>query len=291
MTAREARVPAGSREWAVEDGPLLSVRDLHVTFPSEAGPVRAVRGVDWEVRPGEVLGIVGESGSGKSVSSLAIMGLLPDRAHVSGSIRLRDRELIGLSDREMSAVRGRRIAIVFQDPMSALTPVYTVGDQVAEAVRAHDRRIGKAGAARRAVELLDLVGIPNSRAAAQAFPHEFSGGMRHRVVIAIAIASDPDLIIADEPTTALDVTVQRQVLQLVERLRQSHGAAVLFITHDLGVVAKICRTMTVLHAGRVLEETAFPGDGIPIGTLPLGPVKARCKKCMLRANRQRDETG
>ncbi|HEX9339112.1 MAG TPA: ABC transporter ATP-binding protein, partial [Pseudonocardiaceae bacterium] len=210
---------------------LLSVRDLHVTFPSESGPVHAVRGVDWDIRPGEVLGIVGESGSGKSVSSLAIMGLLPDRAHVSGSIRLRDRELIGLSDREMSRIRGRRIAIVFQDPMSALTPVYTVGDQVAEAVRTHDRRIGRAGAARRAVELLDLVGIPNPAAATNAFPHEFSGGMRQRVVIAIAIASNPDLIIADEPTTALDVTVQAQILDLIKELQAESGTAVIVITH------------------------------------------------------------
>jgi peptide/nickel transport system ATP-binding protein len=254
MTAREADVAAGSREWAAEDELLLSVRDLHVTFPSEAGPVRAVRGVDWAVRPGEVLGIVGESGSGKSVSSLAIMGLLPDRAHVSGSIRLRDRELIGLSDREMSAVRGRRIAIVFQDPMSALTPVYTVGDQVAEAVRAHDRRIGKTGAARRAVELLDLVGIPNSRAAAQAFPHEFSGGMRQRVVIAIAIASDPDLIIADEPTTALDVTVQAQVLEVLSTAREVTGAGIVLITHDLGVVAGFADRLLVMYAGRVVES-------------------------------------
>ncbi|HEY3610094.1 MAG TPA: ABC transporter ATP-binding protein [Pseudonocardiaceae bacterium] len=248
------RVTAQARERDVDSGPLLSVRDLHVTFPSEAGPVRAVRGVDWELRPGEVLGIVGESGSGKSVSSLAIMGLLPDRAHVSGSIRLRDRELIGLSDREMSAIRGRRIAIVFQDPMSALTPVYTVGDQVAEAVRAHDRRIGRAGAARRAVELLDLVGIPNPAAAARAFPHEFSGGMRQRVVIAIAIASDPDLIIADEPTTALDVTVQAQVLDVLATAREVTGAGIVLITHDLGVVAGFADRLLVMYAGRVVES-------------------------------------
>jgi peptide/nickel transport system ATP-binding protein len=235
------------------DQPLLSVRDLHVTFPSEAGPVSAVRGVDWDVRPGEVLGIVGESGSGKSVSSLAVMGLLPDRAHVSGSIRLRERELIGLSDREMSDIRGRRISIVFQDPMSALTPVYTVGDQVAEAVRAHDRRLGRAAAARRAVELLDLVGIPEATAAARAFPHEFSGGMRQRVVIAIAIANDPDLIIADEPTTALDVTVQAQVLDVLSTAREVTGAGIVLITHDLGVVAGFADRLMVMYAGRAVE--------------------------------------
>jgi peptide/nickel transport system ATP-binding protein len=248
-STREHASPTGTPA----DAPLLSVRDLHVTFPSEAGPVRAVRGVDWDVRAGEVLGIVGESGSGKSVSSLAVMGLLPDRAHVSGSIRLHDRELIGLSDREMSDIRGRRISIVFQDPMSALTPVYTVGDQVAEAVRAHDRRIGRPAAARRAAELLDLVGIPNPTAAARSFPHEFSGGMRQRVVIAIAIANDPDLIIADEPTTALDVTVQAQVLDVLSTAREVTGAGIVLITHDLGIVAGFADRLMVMYAGKAVE--------------------------------------
>jgi len=255
---------------------LLAVRDLHVTFPSEAGPVHAVRGVDWELRPGEVLGIVGESGSGKSVSSLAVMGLLPDRAHVSGSIRLRDRELIGLSDREMSRIRGRRIAIVFQDPMSALTPVYTVGDQVAEAVRAHDRRIGRSVAAQRAVELLDLVGIPNPKTAARAFPHEFSGGMRQRVVIAIAIASDPDVIIADEPTTALDVTVQAQVLDVLATARQATNAGIVLITHDLGVVAGFADRLVVMYAGRAVEtgdvETVYGQPRMPYTLGLLGAI-------------------
>jgi peptide/nickel transport system ATP-binding protein len=237
-------------------GALLAVRDLHVSFPSEAGPVRAVRGLDFDVRRGEVLGIVGESGSGKSVSSLAVLGLLPERAHVAGSIRLYDRELIGLPDRDMSAIRGRRISMVFQDPMSALTPVYTVGAQVAEAVRAHDRGIGRAAAALRAVELLDLVGIPNPRAAARAFPHEFSGGMRQRVVIAIAIANDPDLIIADEPTTALDVTVQAQVLDVLSTAREVTGAGIVLITHDLGVVAGFADRLLVMYAGRAVETGA-----------------------------------
>jgi peptide/nickel transport system ATP-binding protein len=236
--------------------PLLKVEDLHVSFPSEAGRVAAVRGVSWQVDAGEVLGIVGESGSGKSVSSLAVMGLLPDRARVSGSIRLRGRELIGLSDREYSRVRGNRIAMVFQDPMSALTPVYTVGDQVAEAVRAHDRGRSRAAASRRAVELLDLVGIPNAAAAAGAFPHEFSGGMRQRVVIAIAIAGDPDLIIADEPTTALDVTVQAQVLDVLATAREVTGAGIVLITHDLGVVAGFADRLLVMYAGRAVETGA-----------------------------------
>jgi peptide/nickel transport system ATP-binding protein len=270
VSTRELRPPPDT------DTALLSVRDLHVTFPSEAGPVRAVRGVDWDLRPGEVLGIVGESGSGKSVSSLAVMGLLPDRAHVSGSIRLRDRELIGLSDREMSGIRGRRIAIVFQDPMSALTPVYTVGDQVAEAVRAHDRRIGAAAATRRAVELLDLVGIPNPAAAARVFPHEFSGGMRQRVVIAIAIANDPDVIIADEPTTALDVTVQAQVLDVLSTAREVTGAGIVLITHDLGVVAGFADRLLVMYAGRAVEtgdvDTVYHRPRMPYTLGLLGAI-------------------
>jgi peptide/nickel transport system ATP-binding protein len=255
--APTATVPAAG------DTTLLSVRDLHVTFPSEAGPVRAVRGLDFDVRQGEVLGIVGESGSGKSVSSLAVLGLLPDRAHVSGSIRLYDRELIGLSDRPMSDIRGRQVAIVFQDPMSALTPVYTVGAQVAEAVRAHDRTITKAAAAARAVDLLDLVGIPNPKAAARAFPHEFSGGMRQRVVIAIAIANDPDLIIADEPTTALDVTVQAQVLDVLSTAREVTGAGIILITHDLGVVAGFADRLMVMYAGRAVEHARPAGGDSP----------------------------
>ncbi|HJP76578.1 MAG TPA: ABC transporter ATP-binding protein [Pseudonocardiaceae bacterium] len=240
----------------MNEQPLLTVDNLEVSFPSEAGPVRAVRGVSWQLGAGEVLGIVGESGSGKSVSSLAIMGLLPEQARVSGSIRLRDRELIGLSDKEISAIRGRRIAMVFQDPMSALTPVYTVGDQIAEALRAHDRGRSRESARNRAVELLDLVGIPNAAGAAKAFPHEFSGGMRQRVVIAIAIAGDPDLIIADEPTTALDVTVQAQVLDVLATAREVTGAGIILITHDLGVVAGFADRLMVMYAGRVVETGA-----------------------------------
>ena len=234
------------------ESPLLTVDNLAVSFPSEAGRVRAVRGVSWTLNQGEVLGIVGESGSGKSVSSLAIMGLLPDRARVSGSIRLRDRELIGLSDKEFSTIRGSRMAMVFQDPMSALTPVYPVGEQIAEALRAHGKTSGTA-ARNRAVELLDLVGIPNAANAAKAFPHEFSGGMRQRVVIAIAIANDPDLIIADEPTTALDVTVQAQVLDVLATAREVTGAGIVLITHDLGVVAGFADRLMVMYAGRAVE--------------------------------------
>jgi len=233
---------------------VLSVSDLTVSFPSEEGRVDAVRGLSYDVAAGEVLGIVGESGSGKSVSSLAVMGLLPAQARVSGSVRFRDTELLGRSDRELSRIRGRRIAMVFQDPLSALTPVYTVGDQIAEAVAVHRRGISKADAQRRAVELLDLVGIPNAAARAKAFPHEFSGGMRQRAVIAMAIANDPDLIIADEPTTALDVTVQAQVLDLLRTAQRVTGAGVVLITHDLGVVAGLADRVMVMYAGRAVES-------------------------------------
>ncbi|SHG37939.1 ABC transporter ATP-binding protein [Streptoalloteichus hindustanus] len=236
------------------DGPVLAVSDLTVSFPSEAGRVRAVRGLSYEVRAGEVLGVVGESGSGKSVSSMAVMGLLPPTARVSGSIRFRGRELLGLSDVELSRVRGDRVAMVFQDPLSALTPVFPVGEQIAEAVLVHaGGRVSRSAAARRAVELLDLVGIPHAAERAKAFPHEFSGGMRQRVVIAMAIANDPDLIIADEPTTALDVTVQAQVLEVLKTAQEVTGAAIVLITHDLGVVAGFADRLMVMYAGRAVE--------------------------------------
>ncbi len=232
--------------------PLLSVTDLSVTFRTEAGTVRAVRSVSYEVQPGELLGIVGESGSGKSVSSLAVMNLLPGHAQVSGSARLDGQELIGQTDDALSAIRGKRIAMVFQDPLSALTPVYTVGDQIAEAILVHDR-IGKAAAKKKSVELLDLVGIPNPAQRASAFPHEFSGGMRQRVMIAMAIANDPALIIADEPTTALDVTIQAQILEVLQTARKVTGAAIVLITHDLGVIAGIADRVAVMYAGAIVE--------------------------------------
>ncbi len=212
----------------------------------------AVRGISYHVHPGEVLGIVGESGSGKSVSSLAVMGLLPENARVTGSVRFRGRDLIGLSDREMSDVRGRRISMIFQDPLSALTPVYAVGDQIAEAVLAHND-VTRQAAHARAVELLALAGIPNATRRASAFPHEFSGGMRQRVMIAMAMANQPDLIIADEPTTALDVTIQAQILDVLRTAKEATGAAVVLITHDLGVVAGFADRVAVMYAGRIVE--------------------------------------
>ncbi|WP_051026444.1 dipeptide ABC transporter ATP-binding protein [Nocardia higoensis] len=231
---------------------LLEIVDLRVSFPSEEGRIEAVRGVNLTVAEGEVLAVVGESGSGKSVSALAMIGLLPDQARVSGSIRLRGRELIGLGDRPMSKLRGRSISMVFQDPLSALTPVYRVGDQVAEALLAHGRTTRRQAAAR-AVELLDLVGIPDAAVRARAFPHEFSGGMRQRVVIAMAIANDPALILCDEPTTALDVTVQKQILDLLRTARDITGAGVVMITHDMGIAATLADRVAVMYAGRVVE--------------------------------------
>jgi peptide/nickel transport system ATP-binding protein len=232
--------------------PVLSVDDLTVSFPTEQGRLIAVRGLSYWVSPGEVLGIVGESGSGKSVSSMAVMGLLPPQAKVTGSIRFQGRELLGRSDAELSQIRGRRISMIFQDPLSALTPVYTVGDQVAEALLVHGAQSRQAASAR-AVELLELVGIPGAARRAKAFPHEFSGGMRQRVVIAMAIANDPDLIIADEPTTALDVTVQAQVLAVLATAREVTGAGIVLITHDLGVVAGFADRVQVMYAGRTVE--------------------------------------
>ncbi|MBG0824667.1 ABC transporter ATP-binding protein [Planomonospora sp. ID91781] len=232
--------------------PVLEVTGLDVTFGSGPGAVHAVRGVGYALHPGEVLGIVGESGSGKSVTSLAVMGLLPAHARVTGSVRLKGREILGAGEKRLTAFRGKTISMVFQDPLSALTPVYRVGDQIAEAVRIH-QDVSRQAADRRAVELLDLVGIPNPAQRARAFPHEFSGGMRQRAVIAMAIANDPDVIICDEPTTALDVTIQAQVLEVLKTAQRETGAAIVMITHDLGVVAGFVDRVLVMYAGRPVE--------------------------------------
>ncbi|SEH70138.1 peptide/nickel transport system ATP-binding protein [Mycolicibacterium rutilum] len=237
---------------------LLEVRDLTVAFPTDAAPVNAVRGMNFTVDKGEVVALVGESGAGKSASAMAVVGLLPEYADVSGSIRLHGDELVGLSDQRMSAIRGKAIGTVFQDPMSALTPVYTVGDQIAEAIEIHQRGVGKQAARTRAVELLELVGIAQPERRAKSFPHELSGGERQRVVIAIAIANDPDLLICDEPTTALDVTVQAQILEVLKTARDVTGAGVLIITHDLGVVAEFADRALVMYAGRAVEVAPVP---------------------------------
>jgi oligopeptide/dipeptide ABC transporter ATP-binding protein len=237
---------------------LLEVRDLRVEFTTDTETVAAVRGLNYHVDSGEVVALVGESGAGKSAGAMAVIGLLPEFADVSGSVRLQGDELIGLPDAQMSRVRGARIGTVFQDPMSALTPVYTIGDQIAEAIRIHHRDVGARHARTRAVELLELVGIAQPGQRARAFPHELSGGERQRVVIAIAIANDPDLLICDEPTTALDVTVQAQILDVLRTARDVTGAGVLIITHDLGVVAEFADRALVMYAGRAVE--AAPVD-------------------------------
>src|ERR671912_1949552 len=245
--------PAAERRPTSTDA-VLEVDDLNVRFPTDDGVVHAVRGVSFSLRPGDVLGIVGESGSGKSVTSLAVMGLLPTSANITGSVRFRGRELLGLKDAEMSAFRGKSVAMVFQDPMTSLDPVYRIGNQIAETVRQHDKSISRQGAKARAVDLLNLVGIPNAESRVDSYPHEFSGGMRQRVVIAIAIANQPEVIIADEPTTALDVTVQAQVLEVLKTAQDETGAATVLITHDLGVVAGMVDKVLVMYAGRAVEK-------------------------------------
>jgi dipeptide transport system ATP-binding protein len=233
---------------------VLSVQGLQVAIGKGAHAANVLRGVSLDIRPGEVRGLVGESGAGKSMLGRAVLGLLPANAAITaGAISFAGRDLLAMGEIERRGLLGRSIALIPQDPMTSLNPVKRVGAQMALLLR-HHLKLSKREALERAVELLTEVAIREPRRVLDLYPHEISGGMRQRVLIAMAFACDPALVIADEPTTALDVTVQRQVLQLVERLRLRHGAAVLFITHDLGVVAKLCRTMTVLHAGRVLEE-------------------------------------
>jgi oligopeptide/dipeptide ABC transporter ATP-binding protein len=235
-----------------EEGVVLAVENLSVDFPTEDGVVHAVRGVSYALRSGEVLGIVGESGSGKSVSCMAIMGLLPKSADIKGSVRYRGEELLGLPEKSFNRIRGAKIAMIFQDPMTSLNPVHRVGHQIAEGVRVHED-IGEEAAIKRAVEMLDLVGIPNAKERVKNYPHEFSGGMRQRAMIAIAVANDPDIVIADEPTTALDVTVQAQVLEVLKAVKDEFNSAIILITHDLGVVAGMADRLMVMYAGRQVE--------------------------------------
>ncbi|MGW7098630.1 ABC transporter ATP-binding protein [Streptomyces sp. NPDC054838] len=231
---------------------LLEVRDLHVTFSTPRGTVRAVDSLGFTVEAGRTLGIVGESGSGKSVTSLAVMGLHRG-AEIGGSVALDGRELTGLSERELSRLRGRKMAMIFQDPLSSLHPYYTVGEQIAEHFRVHFKA-GRAAARKRAVDMLGEVGIPEPARRAGEYPHQFSGGMRQRAMIAMALACEPDLLIADEPTTALDVTVQAQILELIARLQQDRGLGVVLITHDLGVVARVAHEVLVMYGGRAAEQ-------------------------------------
>ena len=256
--------------------PVISVRDLTVSFASEAGTVHAVRGMNFDLYPGKTLGIVGESGSGKSVTSMAIMGLLDKNASVKGSITYHGEELLNKSDLEMSEIRGKGIAMVFQDPLSALTPVFSIGDQIKEALVTHNPKMTEQQIHDRSIELMNLVGIPDPEGRLKSFPHEFSGGMRQRVMIAMAIANDPDVIIADEPTTALDVTIQAQVLEVLRKAQRETGAAVIFITHDLGVIAGVADDIVVMYAGRPVEkadvDSIFDRPAMPYTMGLLGAV-------------------
>jgi peptide/nickel transport system ATP-binding protein len=237
--------------------PLLSVRDLAVSFRTDTGEYRAVDGISFDVPAGKTLALVGESGSGKSVTALSLLGLLPRPAGrvVGGSIRFMGQELANASERVLREVRGQGIGMVFQEPMTALNPVFRVGDQIMEAVRAH-RRTPRAEARKRAIDLLARVGIPAPAERVDAYPHELSGGMRQRVMIAIALAGEPKLLIADEPTTALDVTIQAQILELLADLQRDLGMSILLITHDLGVVSEFSDEVVVMYAGKVAEQNA-----------------------------------
>jgi peptide/nickel transport system ATP-binding protein len=261
------------------------VSDLRVQFDSEDGPVRAVDGISYTVGRGRALGIVGESGSGKTVSSLTVMGLTRFAgAHISGRIAFEGRDLLSASDDELRRIRGDDIAMIFQDPLSSLHPFYRVGWQLAEAVRAH-RDVSREEAMNRAVELLDLVDIPQPRERARSYPHEFSGGMRQRAMIAMALANEPKLLIADEPTTALDVTVQAQIMELIRRLQRELHMAVVMITHDLGVIAETVEEVAVMYAGRIVER----GPTRTIFRSPEHPYTWGLLKSIPRVDTPRDE--
>ncbi len=242
-----------------QDGPLLRVEGLRTAFPSARGPVAAVDGVDLEVWRGRTLGIVGESGCGKSMLSLSVMGLVPRPGRTeAGRVLFDGRDLLGLPPSALRALRGRRIAMIFQEPMTSLNPAFTVGAQLVEAMRAHDRAASRQALRARAVAALDRVRIPAAARRLDEYPHQMSGGMRQRVMIAMALCCEPDLLIADEPTTALDVTVQAQVLDLLRDLQAQTGMAMMLITHDLGVVAEMADEVAVMYAGRVVERTSGP---------------------------------
>jgi len=261
---------------------ILEIRDLRVSFPTDDGDVQAVRGVDIDVAAGELVAIVGESGSGKSVTMLAVMGLLPKEARITGSVKLGTTELVGADKKLARSVRGKRLAMIFQDPLSALNPVYRVGDQIAEMIDSH-QKIPSKEVKDKVVHLLELVGIPQPATRARRYPHEFSGGMRQRAVIAMAIANDPEVLICDEPTTALDVTIQAQILEVIQRVQKELHAAVVFITHDLGVVARIADRVQVMYAGRSAERGEVhdvflrPTHPYTVGLLASLPVIGREK--------------
>ena len=265
--------------------PLLQVEDLYVHFDTEDGVVKAVDGISYTVDPGKALGIVGESGSGKSVSSMTVMGLTrASNAHISGKIIFDGKDLLAATDEEMRAIRGGQIAMIFQDPLSSLHPFYKIGDQLIEAHRAHNH-VSKAQARDRAVEMLGLVGIPDPRRRVDSYPHEFSGGMRQRVMTAMALINNPKLLIADEPTTALDVTVQAQILELIQKLQDELDTAVVMITHDLGVVAEVAENIAVMYAGRIVER----GDADTIFAAPEHPYTWGLLNSIPRLDTPRDQ--
>jgi oligopeptide/dipeptide ABC transporter ATP-binding protein len=239
---------------AAGGAPLLAIRDLAIDFGTPEEPQPAVRGIDLTVTQGSTLGIVGESGSGKSMSMLSVVSLLPDTARVSGSVQLAGREALGLGPRELRKIRGSQVGMIFQDPMTSLNPVFTVGDQVGEAIRTHEPGMSRRKARARAIELLADVTIPRPAERARSYPFELSGGMRQRVMIAIAIANNPALLIADEPTTALDVTIQAQILELLKRLVDERNVGLIVISHDLGVVAGVVDRVAVMYGGRIVED-------------------------------------
>ena len=300
---------------AHKEQPLLEVRDLRVSFFTPAGQIRAVNGISYTVERGGVMGIVGESGSGKSVEAYSILGLLPPTGRVvGGTITFEGRDVLSLSERELTRFRGGEVAMIFQNPMTCLNPVYTVGFQLTEALRAHDKSVSSAQARARAVEMLELVGINNPQKRMKQYPHQLSGGQRQRVMIAMALICKPKLLIADEPTTALDVTIQAQILDLMKEIQQKTGMGILFITHNLGVVAEICDSVSVMYAGRIVEqggvedifyrpghpytlgllrsmprvdagsrERLIPIPGTPVDMLdppPGCPFASRCESCM-----------
>jgi oligopeptide transport system ATP-binding protein len=257
-----------------QKGKLLEVKDLQVSFFTPAGEVKAVGGISYDLNYGEVMGVVGESGSGKSVEAYSIMGLLQSPGEViGGSITFEGQDVLAKTPHEMTEFRGKEVSMIFQNPMTCLNPVYTMGNQLVEALRAHDKTISKEEAIKRAEEMLELVGINNVKKRMKQYPHEFSGGMRQRVMIAMGLICHPKLLIADEPTTALDVTIQAQILELMKELQKKTGMGIIFITHNLGVVAEICDKVSVMYAGRIVEQGPVndifykPGHPYTVGLL------------------------
>jgi len=277
--------PGATVEMAEQTGPVLDVKDLRVHFPTDDGIVKSVDGLSFSLERGKTLGIVGESGSGKSVTSLSIMGLHKrGSANISGEIRLNGENLVGASEERVRSLRGKKMAMIFQDPLSALHPYYTVGNQIIEAYRIH-HKVSKKAARAHAIDMLDKVGIPQAKSRVDDYPHQFSGGMRQRVMIAMALSCDPELLIADEPTTALDVTVQAQILDLIRDLQGEFNSAVIIITHDLGVVAELADDILVMYAGRCVEYAS----GDEVFNAPQHPYTWGLLGSMPRLDRERTE--